>query len=438
MLIYEHIEMKKCILSVLFLCCMATQAQNAMSLSDCIEKALESNYEIKIAKNDDIANRNDVNYGQFMPTLSGSGSQRESNMDSKRTDASGEDRNFSNSITRNLSANVNLNWRIFDGLAMFTTLAKRKEFVRMGELKTQLAVENLIARVNNGYYNVLVQQELLRASIQTYRLSEQRYRAAQKKYALGTLSGLELRQSKLDLNADSSRLAEQHELLRSAYINLNTLMNGDLQAIGYVKDSIVLLPMLQREDVENQMLVNNTSLQLAKKDIRVTELDLKLARAALFPTLDFSTGYSYSQAKTPSSISTYSQSNGFFWGFTLNVPLFNQLENKRKIKNAQIDIENKDLTYQELELQTRSDMAQLYNSYENSLLMVGFETESANVAYETLLAAMERYRLGNLSGLEFREFQRSYLDAITRKVTAEFQAKSAEISLLLLSGNFKL
>ena len=83
------------------------------------------------------------------------------------------------------------------------------------------------------------------------------------------------------------------------------------------------------------------------------------------------------------------------------------------------------------------NLAQLYNTYQNSLLMVDFETESANVAYQTLTTALDRYRLGSLSGIEFRDFQRSYLDAVTRKVDALFQAKSSEISLLLLSGHLK-
>lgn len=430
--------MKKYILLLLLVCGTRVQAQGVMTLSDCIQQALESNYGIRIAANNEETFQNNKNYGQFLPSLSAGGAQKESTMDSKRTDANGGEKEFKSSLTQNLSANINLNWRIFDGLAMFTTYAKQKEFITMGELKSQLAVETLIAQVNTGYYNVLVQQSLLMAAERTYRLSGERYQVAQEKNALGTLSGLELRQTKIDLNADSSLLAKQQEAVRSAYISLNTLMNGDLQSAGYVKDSIVLMPMLQREDVERMVQTNNTTLILGRKDVRVTELDLKLARAALFPTLDFSSGYNFSQAKTPSSITTYNRSNGFFWGFSVNVPLFSQLENRRKIKNAKIDMENKDLSYQELELQTRGDVAQLYNSYQNGLMMVGFERESAEVAYEALLAAMARYRLGNLSGLEFREFQRSYLDAVSRRISAEFQAKSTEISLLLLSGNLKM
>ena len=125
-------------------------------------------------------------------------------------------------------------------------------------------------------------------------------------------------------------------------------------------------------------------------------------------------------------------------GVTLSVPLFNRLETRKKVRNAKIEIENSKLSYQEVELQMLSDLAQLYNSYENNLIMVGFESESAEVALVSLKTALERYRLGSLSGLEFREFQRSYLDAVTRKISAQFQAKSTEVSLLLLSGRLQI
>lgn len=56
----------------------------------------------------------------------------------------------------------------------------------------------------------------------------------------GVLSGLELQQAKIDLNADSSKYMKQKELLKSAYISLNMIMNSDLQKAMYVQDTILL------------------------------------------------------------------------------------------------------------------------------------------------------------------------------------------------------
>lgn len=421
------------------ICPLGVTAQETLTLSDCISKALESNYGIRIAKNEEQIERNNQNYSSFLPSLSAEGTQKESIINSKRKDAnSGTEKKFSGSITDNYGANINLNWTIFDGLAMFTTHEKLNEFIAIGELKTRMAVENLIAQVNTEYYNVLVQKSLLDAAKQSLDLSRQRYEIALQKNRIGSLSGLELKQTKIDLNSDSSTLVKQQEQLRSAYITLNTLMNIDLHKRGYVKDTILLHPMYPKDEVQTLMLNNNTTLLIARREQKVSELDLKLARSAYFPSVDFTAGYSFSRTESPASISTFNQNTGPFWGFTLSVPLFNRLETRKKVRNAKIEIENSKLSYQEVELQMLSDLAQLYNSYENNLIMVGFESESAEVALVSLKTALERYRLGSLSGLEFREFQRSYLDAVTRKISAQFQAKSTEVSLLLLSGRLQI
>ena len=255
---------------------------------------------------------------------------------------------------------------------------------------------------------------------------------------LGVLSGLDAQQAKLDLNADSSNYMKQKELLKSAYIALNLSMNADLQQAMYVRDSITLLEPLVFSELNDKMLELNTTLMIGRRDRKVSELDMKLARAALFPTLDFAAGYNYSRTKAPEAATSLNRTNGPYWGFSVSMDVFNRLDNRKRIKNARLDMENADLSYQDAELQLKADLAQLYNTYENNLQIVSFEKESAAVAFENLDAALEKYKLGTLSGIEFREFQRSYIDAVDREVTAAYQAKVSELSLLLISGELKI
>ena len=207
--------------------------------------------------------------------------------------------------------------------------------------------------------------------------------------------------------------------------------------VNYVQDTILLGPQLALGTLEQKTLAGNTTLLIAKKDQKISALDLKNARAVLFPTLDFNSGYNYNKTDTPSSSTTLNRSNGFYWGFSLSVPIFSRLQNRTKIKNAKLELENTELSYQEAEKETLGDLALMYNSYENNLLMVNFEIESASVAEANLDAALEKYKIGSLSGIEFREFQRSYIDAVDRKLSAIYQAKVSELSLLLLSGDIR-
>lgn len=376
---------------------------------------------------------NDVNYAPFLPTLGVNAKQNENINDSKVT-TNGEVRELNGSVSDALSAGVALDWRLFDGKSMFTTHERYKEMLAIGELNTQMAIENLIVEVSAAYYNVIMQHSQLDAARHSLELSNERYKEARDKYVIGVLSGLESQQAKLDLNADSSKFMKQKELLKSAYISLNMIMNSDLQQTMYVQDSIRLLKPLVLNDLHDKMLQMNTMLQIGRRDQKISGLDMKIARSALFPTLDLNSGYNYSRTKSLSAATSLNRSNGLYWGFTVSVDVFNRLENRRKIKNAVLDMENAEYSYQETELQLRADLAQLYNTYENNLQIVSFEKESAEVAFENLDAALEKYKLGNLSGIEFREFQRSYIDAVDREVMANYQAKVSELSLSLISG----
>ena len=412
-------------------------AQQRVSLDECLEKALESNFSIKIIRNEARMDKNNLNYSTFLPTLEANAKQTQTRNDAKTENSAGEVNKVSDMKTDNYTAGVALNWRLFDGLEMFTTHEKQKELLAMGELAVQQAVENLIVNVSSAYYNVLVQHHKLIAVRHSLEISTERYEEAQVRYQIKNLSGLEARQAKIDLNSDSSAYMRQREALKSAYITLNKLMNADLQLVNYVQDTILLGSQLALGTLEAKTLQGNTTLLMAKKDQRISALDLKNTRAVLFPTLDFSSGYNYNKTDSPSSNNTLNRTNGFYWGFSLNVPIFNRLQNRTKIKNAKLELENTELSYQEVEKETLGDLALLYNTYENNLLMVNFEIESADVAEANLDAALQKYKLGSLSGIEFREFQRSYIDAVDRKLSALYQAKVSELSLLLISGEIR-
>lgn len=408
-------------------------AQSKLTLDSCITRALEANYSIKIIQNQQQQAENNVNYAPFLPSVGANATQRQTISDGKVI-TNGEIRETDNARADALSAGVALNWRLFDGLEMFMTHSRYKEMLTIGELNTKAAVENLIVQVSSYYYDVVRQHSKLEAARHSLALSSARYAEARDKYVLGVLSGLEAQQAKLDLNADSSNYIKEKELLKSAYISLNAIMNADLQQHSYVEDTIPLHAPLLFQELYDNMLQMNTTLLIGKRDQKVSELDMRIARAALFPKLDFDAGYNVSRTKSPEANTSLNRSNGPYWGFSVSVDIFNRLENRRKIKNAKLDMENADLTYQDVELQMKADLAQLYNTYENNLQMVSFEKESAQVAFDNLDAALERYKLGELAGIEFREFQRSYIDAVDREVSAIYQTKISELSLLLISG----
>ena len=82
----------------------------------------------------------------------------------------------------------------------------------------------------------------------------------------------------------------------------------------------------------------------------------------------------------------------------------------------------------------KADLSNLWQAYQNNLQMLKLERQNLVAAKENHEIAMERYMLGNLSGIEMREAQKSLLDAEERILSAEYDTKLCEISLLQISG----
>src|SRR5690554_7689788 len=72
-------------------------------------------------------------------------------------------------------------------------------------------------------------------------------------------------------------------------------------------------------------------------------------------------------------------------------------------------------------------------SYLNNLMMVDFEKQNVDVARANLDLALERYELGVLSGLGFREFQLGYINR-SEEHTSELQSRPHLVCRLLLEN----
>ncbi len=409
-------------------------AQPVTSLDDCIRTALENNYQIKVARTERDIVENNITISQYLPSVNINARQNIAISSSNSESSNGANSEINNSRTDSYSAGVSLNWRLFDGLAMFARTKRQEAQLAVSERALKQSMDLLVSQVCAEYYNILMQQKRLEATQYTLALSEERYNKAKEMYDIGSVSGLELRQAKIDLNADSSKLVRQEETVRNSYVRLNTLMNANSGEQNYVRDTIVLAPKMGFDELKKETIEKNSTLIIARQTQNISEADVRLSRAYLMPTLDFGAGYNYNSSNSPQLSTTYSSSTGPNLGFTLSWNIFSGLDNKGRLKGSKLASKSSEYSYQQAETEVMGTLQLLYNTYETNILLITFETESAAVASASLDIAMERYKIGSLSGLEFRDYQKNYLEAVDRQWNAMYLAKISEINLRVISG----
>jgi outer membrane protein len=410
------------------------QSSETLALSELIEMGLESNPALQIMKNrEGIANNNHT-FHTFLPSMRATSRQNNSETSGRSVHVSAPEREFSNVRSHTLNAGLNFTWRVFDGLGMFAAYKMSSYNLTITELQTRRTVENLVVDISDQYYRIVVQEHRLDAAHQLMDLSRERFRIIREQVNIGTASGMDLQQARLDFNADSSYFVRQKETLQNSYIRLNQLVNTQLTQANYVSDTILLGSPLILDDLELQAEANNSALMSARAGIQLSEAEIRLARAGYFPTIDLVSGYVYNRSEAPASVTTFSESRGFNYGLEASMNVFNGFQVNRNIKNAKIERENRKLSYDETHLQVMAELHILYNTYLNNLMMVDFEKQNVEVSRANLNLALERYELGVLSGLGFREFQLSYINSVDRSLDAMYQSKVLELSLLVASG----
>jgi outer membrane protein, adhesin transport system len=433
--------MKFTFLSICILICLGSapvRGQKVYGLKECISIGLERNFSILIAKNDETISKNNYTLGNagFLPKidLSGNTSGSVNNSTLNNTDGT---KNVSNGVFNTTTyGSAELGMTIFSGFKAVTTYKRLGELNQIGKLNTQLTVENFISDIVSGYYNYILQVQQMNNLKYALTLSRERLRIDEDRYLLGSGSKLEVLQSRVYVNSDSSNLSRQNEVVRSTQIRLNQLMALENLSIEFssVDTTIDVNPGLIYDKVFESTMANNTNLQIAARNKTISDYDYKLIRSRSYPYLNFSGGYGYSLNTFDQSSSKSQTVNGVNYGLTLGVNLFDGNNQRRNIHNSVIDKESKDLRYREVEQGVKADLLTIYSDYNNNLRLISLEEQNFQTATENLDIALERYKLGNLSGIDLREVQKSLLDARERLISAHFQTKLDEVSLQLISG----
>ena len=169
----------------------------------------------------------------------------------------------------------------------------------------------------------------------------------------------------------------------------------------------------------------------------MSELELKSLQSQNYPYLRLNGSYGFTHYNYSNSNLDQQRNWGPSAGVTLGFNIFDGFNRKREQKNARIRINNQELIVDRQKLYLQSDFANMWVAYQNNIQLANLEKESLENAKLNYEIAMERYLLGDLSGILLREAQVSLLNAEQRLISAKYRTKMFEISLMQISGRIE-
>lgn len=413
-----------------------------LTLEEAISTALKNNYNILLARIDSSSAALDNSFANaaFIPQINANAG-RTWNVNAQKVEfADGRKRDTSGLKNNNINANVALNWTLFDGLRMFATRDRLEQLVRLGELTVKNEIVNTVANVITTYYNVVQEKQQLRAIEEQMNINAERVKLADRKLSVGLGTRQELLQAQTDLNAQKSQQLGQRTAIEQLKQQLNQVMGVDIARSYDVMDTIPINPSIQLEEVRSVAESNNPQLLIARQNIDIANTVLRERKAEFWPTLTFTTAYNFTRQNNNAVVNVQAQplfslNRGLNYGFGITVPILNNFNTRRLVRQARLDIRR-----QEMLLDNQRSLLDLgiYNAFKTyQFQKQALDLEEANIqlAKDNVFIAFERYRLGVSTYLELRDAQQSLETAYNRLIDARYNTKVAETELLRLRGD---
>lgn len=424
----------------MLLCGHLSQAQELLAVKDAIAIALENNYDIKLFQNNLRVAQENVTPGNagILPTVTGNFNQNNSLSNSNQTQANGDVRALDNAKNNSLNYGISVGWTVFDGLGMFSRYETLKELQKQGEAELQRSVVTRISDVMSTYYTIVEQQNLLSAIDSSIVISQERLRTAENRFSIGKASRLEVLNVQVNLNTDESNRIKQENVVKNLKITLNTLLARDLQQDFQVIREVAIDETLTLGNLLEQSKSTNPDLILISINRRLAELEEKTVKANRYPTVRLNGGYNFSESESSLGFVAESRSRGLTYGITASVNIFDGFNQRRNERIAKIRIENADLQLSQINQQIESEIAQAFNVYKTNLELVKLEEKNEQIARQNMNITLDKYKIGTLSAVEFRDAQENFINAVSRFNSAKTQAKLSETLLMELIGKIEL
>ena len=434
------------IILLVLLASFSVVGQEVLTKKEALAITLKNNFGIKIANNNiEIARNNSsiLNSG-FLPTasLNSGATYQRNNQSLTFTDRdTGNDNVISGDgiISKNYNATLGVNYTLFDGLGRKYNYKQLKETYNLSELQAKETIENTYVQLFTVYFQIARLSENVNNLNEALEISKRRLKRAKYQYDYGQSTKLEFLNAQVDVNNDSIAYISARQQVNNAKRGLNVILGIDKETTYNVETEVDYSSMLNYNDLETKTLNNNSLLKQNEKNVAISEFNIKVNQANYFPTLGFNASYGFNRTENENLINPFGAklitSDGLNAGLNLTWNIFDGGSRKTRVANAKIALDNQQIALEQQKTTIKNNLKNTWENYKNQLFILKAQEQNVLSNQNNFDRTQERFKLGQITSVEFRQAQINLINAKTALNNAKFDAKLIELQLLQLSGD---
>ena len=431
---------------VLFLATLQGFSQEVLTKKQALEIALENNFGIKIANNNLKVAKNNAgiyNSGYLPTTALNSGADYRNNnqkiiFTDPQTDNDAE-RVGTGAVTKSYNVSLGLNYTLFDGLGRKYNYQQLKETYNLTALQAKETIENTYLQLFTVYFQIARLSENTLNLEEALTISQRRFKRAKYQYEYGQTTKLEVLNAEVDINNDSILVINARQQLSNAKRGLNAVLGIEKDENYQVETGVNFNRLMNFEALQQKTIANNTILKQNQKNIAISKFNIKINKANYLPSLNFSTSYGFNRTENENLVNPFGArlitSDGLNAGLNLSWNIFDGGATKTRVANAKIALENQQILLDQQKFAIQNSLKNTWENYRNQLFILKSQEKNIQTTQNNFDRTQEKYRLGQVTSIEFRQAQINLINSKTAANNAKFDAKLIELLLLQLSGD---
>lgn len=395
------------------------------SLNKCIDYAIEHNISLKINKVS-IDNANlaiDQAKSRYLPTVNGQLSQSWNLGRGLTAENTYADRN-----TTSFNWGVNGQIQLFDGLATPRRIAYAKANLVQITEQYEAAKEDLTVNIIAQYLQALYTVEMLDVAKRQVELSEYELTRQNALLEAGKIPEADILEAEAQLAADNYSQVQAFNDMMLARIELANLLQykgdiADFEVVPLDQEESMILPA---DEVYNLALQHNHSIRAGREGITVAEKNIEVAKTGYYPTVSFGTSigssyYGVSGMPNEGFFKQMGHNYSTYFGFNVNIPIYDGKSTKNSIKQAEIEKLNAQLQLDQASEQLYRTIQQAYYQAKGAaekLESSKVNERAANLAFESM---QEKYNIGRAKPTEYQQAKAKAYKATADRLQAAYE-----------------
>lgn len=408
----------------------SAQQSGGWTLRQCIDYALENNVTVK--QQDVTRRQNEVQLSTAknsrLPDLNASASQNWSfgrGLTSENT--------YSNRNTSSTSLSLGTTVPLFTGFRIPRTIELNKLNLEAATADLGKARDDISVQVAQAYVQILYNIELRDVAQRQIDIDSMQVERLREMYRTGKASGVEVAQQEATLAQSRLTLTQADNDYRISLLTLAqllelpspegfTIVRPDIATLTVDEAATLPLP----DEIFQEAIAFKPEVKAETLRLKSTEMSIKIAQSALWPTLSLSAGLGSNYYKT-NGFDTESfgrqMRNNFsqYIGLSLNIPIFNRFETRNSIRSARLDRESQQLRLDDVKKTLYKEIQQAYYNAVAARAQYASSTEAtaSNKAAFDLMSAKYEYGKANIT--EFNESKNNWLKAESDLARAKYE-----------------